>query len=268
MSEFVFDPTIIKLNWRRDNPDKRDVEFTVSMPVAVSRYVMDIPFRYNQLELGSCTAQTGRALFRFTAIEEQERYEDLSALFLYYQSRLDMGTVGEDSGATLRGMMRALAKYGIPLEKDWPYIIGNFKKKPTKAVYEKAAKRKLTSRMYGRVPHNLEALKATIAANNPIAFGFSVPESFMSNAMARSGVMKMPSLDERVVGGHAMLIIGFDDSEGCFYVLNSWGSKWGINGVCKMPYAFIADPDYCSDFWTLFTAPTVAIKVDALDSVA
>lgn len=37
-------------------------------------------------------------------------------------------------------------------------------------------------------------------------------------------------------GGHVMTIIGYDDSEECFIVKNSWGASWGLDGYYKMAY--------------------------------
>jgi C1A family cysteine protease len=93
-------------------------------------------------------------------------------------------------------------------------------------------------------------LKHCIASGYPFIFGFSVYESFESDEVANTGVMPMPGRHESMLGGHAVMGVGYNDDEKMFYVRNSWGEKWGIKGYFKMPYAFISDTDLADDFWT------------------
>ena len=61
----------------------------------------------------------------------------------------------------------------------------------------------------------------------------------------------MPANSERVLGGHAVLAVGYDDARQCFWVRNSWSAKWGQKGYCCMPYAYLTTPGLASDFWTI-----------------
>jgi C1A family cysteine protease len=90
-----------------------------------------------------------------------------------------------------------------------------------------------------------------LASGFPFAFGFSVYESFESAAVAKTGVVPMPSPDEVILGGHAVLAVGYDDSEQRFIVRNSWGDEWGDGGYFSMPYAFLTERNLSSDFWTI-----------------
>jgi C1A family cysteine protease len=40
--------------------------------------------------------------------------------------------------------------------------------------------------------------------------------------------MPMPSKDEKVLGGHAVLAVGYDDAQQQFIVRNSWGPYWAM----------------------------------------
>ena len=64
-------------------------------------------------------------------------------------------------------------------------------------------------------------------------------------------MMPMPTPDENVAGGHAVCAVGFDDNKQAFIVRNSWGTSWGANGYFYMPYAFISNEEYASDFWVV-----------------
>ena len=38
------------------------------------------------------------------------------------------------------------------------------------------------------------------------------------------------------LGGHLMLVVGYDDAKGCWIVKNSWGTGFGDNGFCRIAY--------------------------------
>ena len=76
-------------------------------------------------------------------------------------------------------------------------------------------------------------------------------QSFESDEVASTGVMPLPAKDEKLLGGHAVAAVGFDDNKKCMIVRNSWGEDWGDNGYFYMPYKFIINPAFCSDFWVV-----------------
>ena len=61
----------------------------------------------------------------------------------------------------------------------------------------------------------------------------------------------MPSPRESVVGGHAVLAVGYDDRGSVFRMRNSWGTKWGMKGYFTMPYAYLLDENLSDDFWQI-----------------
>ena len=54
-----------------------------------------------------------------------------------------------------------------------------------------------------------------------------------------------------MIGGHAVLATGYDDSQQRFLVRNSWGTGWGKDGYFTIPYAYLTNSSLASDFWTL-----------------
>ncbi len=214
---------------------------------------------YDQGQLGSCTANAALGAIIFTEDEETGKARPpMSRLFTYYYTRKLQGTVGYDSGATLRGVFKSLNLYGYCFEKLWPYDIAKFKAKPPMAVGTDAKKHCLRVNVdYQLVPQTEVALKTMLAAHNPIAFGFSVYESFMSQVVAKTGVVPMPAKNESMVGGHAVLLVGYDDDKQCYLVLNSWGKKWGDGGFFYLPYKYVHNKNLASDFWTATGTPAV-----------
>ncbi|ANH82860.1 peptidase C1 [Niabella ginsenosidivorans] len=243
------------LGWIPDIPDARD--FIYAAPLKV---LLKIPAKidlrktcppvYDQGSLGSCTANALGAAVEFGKKKKRKKTFRPSRLFLYYNERVMMNTVSADSGAYLRDGIKSLNKQGICPEKDWPYIESRFTQKPPASCYKAALKNQVLS--YWRVPVNLLSVKGCLADGYPFAFGFTVYESFMTKKVANKGVMPMPDIaKESVLGGHAVLAVGYDDARQAVLVRNSWNTAWGIRGYFWMPYAYISNTAYCQDFWTI-----------------
>jgi C1A family cysteine protease len=70
----------------------------------------------------------------------------------------------------------------------------------------------------------------------------------------------MPGAKEKLLGGHAVIAVGYDDTQQRFIVRNSWGPKWGMAGYFTIPYQYLTDTNLADDFWTvrMVQASTVA----------
>jgi C1A family cysteine protease len=208
------------------------------------------PALYDQGELGSCTANAIGAAFQF--LQKKQKLKDFipSRLFIYYNERVVLGTINEDSGAMIRDGIKSMNKQGACRETMWPYKIEKFTEKPPQECYKEALKHQVTS--YKRLSQNLNQLMGCLADGFPFVFGFTVYDSFMTQSVAKTGKMPMPDLSkESVQGGHAVVAVGYDDSIQCVIVRNSWGKNWGKGGHFMMPYAYIQNPSLCDDFWTM-----------------
>jgi C1A family cysteine protease len=239
--------------WLPDLPDHRDFMFGVrhlrrpSVPASVDLRPACPPIE-DQGALGSCTSQALVGGLEFLEIKDSVPFKDLSRLFIYYNERAIIGTVSSDSGATLRDGIKTLVRDGVCSEKRWPYVIKQFKRKPSKACYTEALDHQITS--YERIV-KLDEMLACLADGYPFVFGFSVYESFESAEVAKTGVIVMPGPDERLLGGHAVLAVGYVESARRFIVRNSWGTRWGDGGYFTMPYAYLEDRNLSDDFWTI-----------------
>lgn len=94
-------------------------------------------------------------------------------------------------------------------------------------------------------------MKGCLADGYPFVFGFTVYESFESPEVARTGVLQMPAPKEGVVGGHAVVAVGYDDQNERFMIRNSWGKNWGQKGYFTMPYSYLLSDNLSDDFWTI-----------------
>jgi C1A family cysteine protease len=243
----------LKYGWKPDLPDYRDIYFT---RVEGFRDIPKIDLAplfqpiIDQGELGSCTACAITDAFEFEVRKSRpESAEELSKLFLYYLERFLEGTVKEDSGAMIRTGMKVLAHYGVCSESLWDYDISKFAVKPPKRCFENALAHKVL--VYLRVNQNLTDIRACLAAKYPITFGISLYESFHSEDVWRTGIVPMPSGNDSSLGGHAILLVGYDDRKRLFKFRNSWSEEWGDKGYGYLPYAYVTNGDLATDFWTI-----------------
>ena len=86
-----------------------------------------------------------------------------------------------------------------------------------------------------------------------MVFGFTVYSEFESQQVAASGIVPMPSPADQVVGGHAVVLVGYNDAVDRFRVRNSWGTGWAQAGYFEMPYLYVTSASLARDFWVLQT---------------
>jgi C1A family cysteine protease len=241
--------------WQPDVPDQRDhlyaapVIYLAKLP-AKADLRPHCPPVYDQGQLGSCTANAIGASIQFER-RKQKLKPDFppSRLFIYYNERVMEHTVKSDAGAQIRDGIKSVAKIGDCPESEWPYIIAKFTDKPTASCFKDALKYQAVQ--YARVPQILNQMKGCLASGYPFVFGFSVYTEFENDQVAKTGVVNMPGPKEKLLGGHAVMAVGYDDSTQRFIVRNSWGNKWGIKGYFTMPYAYLTDSNLADDFWTI-----------------
>jgi C1A family cysteine protease len=148
----------------------------------------------------------------------------------------------------LRDGIKALVKWGCCNETLWPYNIDDFTRKPPNRCYQAAKKRCIVS--YHRLA-TLNEMKICLASGFPFVFGFAVYESFESSMIAKTGKVSMPGKNERMLGGHAVLAVGYNEREKRFLVRNSWGMNWGLSGYFTMPYEYLESRNLSDDFWVV-----------------
>ena len=258
-----------RYGWTPDLPDARDHLFSAPQPTLAALppradLRSQCPPVYDQEQIGSCTANAIGGAFEFETTKQGLPDFMPSRLFIYYNERAMEGSVGTDSGAQIRDGVKSVAKLGVCPETEWPYdgreadqFTSEFPpgdpaaEKPTDTCYKDALNNRATT--YSRVVQNLDQMRGCLAAGYPFVFGFTVYSSFESQQVAETGVVPMPEPTEKVMGGHAVLAVGYDDAAQTFIVRNSWGADWGIKGYFTIPYPYLLQGTLASDFWTIRT---------------
>ncbi len=254
---------IQRFGWVKDTPDPRDLLFAASPVLQAKPLPKSADLRpgcppvYDQGQVGSCTGNSVAGAFEFS--QKKQMLADFmpSRLFIYYNERLMEHTTGQDAGAQIRDGIKTVAKQGVPPESDWPYSenMAVVTQKPNAKAYTDALQHKVIS--YHRISARtstaaLNLMKACLADGYPFVFGFTVYSAFEGAEVAKTGILKMPNTKkEEVVGGHAVLCVGYDDKKKSVLVRNSWGTSWGLKGYFWMPYAYISDSKLASDMWTI-----------------
>lgn len=248
----------------KDEPDSRDQIYSnnhcmlSNLPKRVD-LTSKLTKVENQLTLGSCSAQSMSTFMEF--VNEHiygKEHVELSPLYLYYKEREMEGNINIDAGACLRDGMKVLNQNGICRDKLHPYKIDEFKKKPSLEADMDAKNYKLTQ--YQRLL-TVDQIKNCLYQGFPVVFGMILYRSFENKVAEVTGNIQLPDRKtEANLGGHAMLICGYDDDKngGVFIVRNSWGKQWGDNGNCYIRYEQVME-DAC-DFWTY--KPENGVKTD------
>jgi C1A family cysteine protease len=271
-----------KMGWLRDYPDFRDytvhhpklsgtvdkMKLTITPPsslaVGVDLRVWCSPIE-DQGNLGSCVANAACGVVEYFEKRAYGKYLDASRLFLYKVAR-NLAHLTGDTGLYIRQGIGALVLFGIPPEEYYPYDVLKFDNEPSAFCYSFAQDYKAIN--YWRVDSPglplttvLNNIKTNLIAGFPMIFGFTVYSSF--DYVGTDGKIPFPTIRESVLGGHSMVIIGYDDTlqiknpntggittTGAFLIRNSWGTSWGMKGYGWMPYQYLLS-GIADDFWTM-----------------
>jgi C1A family cysteine protease len=216
--------------------------------------------------IGSCTAHAGVGIVEYYENRAFGKHIDASRLFLYKATR-NLAELEGDTGAFIRSTMGALVLFGVPPEKHWPYTdrVPDFDREPDAFCYSFAENYKSMKYFRHDASHISEeavlgSVKRSLAAGVPAMFGFTVYSSL--DQAGATGKIPFPTSGERILGGHAVAAVGYDDSleirnadsdkatVGALLVRNSWGEGWGDSGYGWLPYEYVLR-ELALDLWSI-----------------
>lgn len=253
--------------WERDRPDPSDrllqaPAFASPAPRPKSKDLSAaFPPAYDQLQLGSCTANAIAAAVQY-ARQVHSKPDDFipSRLFIYYLERKMESVIYVDKGAQIRDGIAAVARYGAPPEDKWPYdgIAGDPKthvfpanarsiQEPPPEIMMEAEKYKTIS--YSDLKQDVAVLESCLAGGYPFIFGFTVYDNFDE----RTKILRKPGADDHITPyGHAVLATGYDQAKRTFRIRNSWGPASNVKGYFEMEYDYVLDSNLAASFWVVY----------------
>ncbi len=159
-----------------------------------------------------------------------------------------------------------MALFGVPPEAYWKYVLADFDKEPGAFCYAFAQDYQALNYYRLDPPGTtaaalLKQIKGNLAAGLPAMFGFTVFNSYTQ--ADTTGKIPYPVAGEKVVGGHAIVAVGYDDAmkikntatgatetTGALLIRNSWGTTWGAAGYGWLPYEYVLK-GLATDWWAL-----------------
>lgn len=247
---------LTKGGYIKDTLDPRDYIFSipkVSTPTPIkptkqpSIFTLVMPPVLDQGNLGSCVANAVCNALGYIDMKAGKSMKLKSRLFNYYNTRVIENTVSQDSGCQIRDAIKSDNQNGDCFEISWPYNISRFIIKPTSSCYTEASKNKLT--VYQRVNQDRLSIKACLTLGYPIIIGFTCFNTIYNRSVEINGDIPMPTRRDYVIGGHCVLIIGYNDTTQTYTIQNSWGTGWGRKGFGTLPYNYVENINYATDFW-------------------
>lgn len=256
------------LGWHRDSPDPRDLTPKHDIVIRMLRDLKPAGTRPDQVDLREycgaildqtplavCSVHACLGLVQYFERRVRGRMVEPSRLFLYRTARRLLGWSG-DSGLPLRIALRAIVRFGMPPEMQWPFEPSRLDVEPDGFVYGTADR--LPDALYVRLDgrgvsgeDTLETIRRFVSAGFAVVGGFPMPTSVTCDAE-----IPVPTIYDGVRGGQAVLIVGYDDKRrvrsdrGALLFANSWGTNWGEKGCGWLPYAYVRE-QLAVDFWTM-----------------
>lgn len=246
-------------NYEKQKEKESDIKFGLRLRLAAK---INLPIRVDLREtngkhvgavldqgnLGASTANACSNVLRYLLHKEKNLDVQPSRLYMYWFSRfLEGKEEAGDCGSTIRETLTAIHTFGACDETMLPYNVNKYKMKPSHACV-RSATLNVTEFKYLALEPNLTQIKQCIYSGFPVVFAMDVFESFESEIVAQTGVVKVPEAKEEKLGGHVVAVYGYDDAKKRFLVMNSWGVKWGDNGYFYLPYDYLP---YMYDLWMM-----------------
>lgn len=242
----------MKLNLKWDPPSDKDIIFDRGPnKLLLGHMIKEYTPISQQGQMGSCAANAGADALEIVlanARQDKTNIPQISRKHLYFACRSWDGNEGEDSGTSMRTVMRTLHHVGACPEDAWPYD-EDYKQAPSLEATIRASENKIDG--YSRIANvgqeRVLDLAAAIDNDFPCIFGTGVGQAFMS---LYGNKVQLPP--EVILGYHALVATGYRVVDGRvqFRIRNSWGEVWGDGGRCWFDQGYMTD-DMTSDIWVI-----------------
>jgi hypothetical protein len=250
----TFLPNIHGLGYEPDLHDYRDRVFgfvpSAPLPAFVSPIDDDFPI-YDQDGSNACVGFAYKAAAQIVLLNRAGKRTAISPHFVWWNARAVLGWTSVNAGCRIRDAIKVGNEYGAASEGTCPWDPSKYALAPSAEAYDQALDHPAFDY---EVINDTQAAKVALVGGSPIIFGTALTVSF--DRAGRTGFFPVPDGD--LIGGHAMVLVGYDDAVpfpewgtvGGFRVRNSWTERWGDKGYLWLPYKHF-DSDAVQDAWVL-----------------
>jgi len=230
----------------RDRPDPRDFSVldvcavreiaTEELPRSFQIPDSELPQVGDQLTTGSCVGWAAAwGLRHWLCKKETGQEENFSVRFVWMAAKeidpFPLNIIFPLSGTRIRDAMKIMQQHGVPEESLYPFSVELPPPGKRIEIIQNAMKYRIG--LYYSLS-NVDEMRWNLANVGPFVIGVPVHENFSELV---DNVIPEPS--GRLVGGHALLVVGYDDDTSTFRVMNSWSLEWGDQGFCKFTYDWV-----------------------------
>lgn len=151
-----------------------------------------------------------------------------SPSFVYNQIKLSSCS----GGSYISDALNLLKRGGVSTLENFPYLEGSCSSVPSETVKNQAKDFAIADWRRVNTKDDVE-IKSQLNAGFPIVIGMMVDDGF--EQLGHNQIYYGPSGKEK--GGHAMVVVGYDDNKKAYKLFNSWGTNWGTNGFGWVSYS-------------------------------
>ena len=210
---------------------------------------------YDQLSLSSCSANAAVNALKMSDDKKLIKCDNISRLYLYFCTRwIDNNYILpiHDQGATLKSVFKALEQYNYIDEIKYPYIVENVNNIPSQEIFEEALKiNKCPIVSYKQILQSKSSFKCALyKMQRPILCGIMLYSNFYK-LTKDDDVLELPSKDDELLGGHAIVVCGYDEETKTFEILNSHGSDFANDGYFRIKYEYLLNHDLAFEFYII-----------------
>lgn len=208
----------------------------------------------DQGNCGSCWAFATTAALESNVLITTGVDSDLSEQLL-----VSCGGSGGCGGGYITSASDFIRDTGLPPESYYPYLAKNSKCRSALAEWENVTSN-ITSWHYvgNTINPTVAQIKDELVNYGPLVTTFDVYSDFYYYG---GGIYQYTYGTYQ--GGHAVLIVGYDDAGQYFIVKNSWGNSWGEAGYFRIGYSELNSVTYFGDYslayYTDMTPPVITV---------
>lgn len=226
----------------------------------------------NQLTIGSCTANAVTSALELL-LKTNGQGRSLSRLFNYWTTRYIIENRPGEEGATVRDAVRSCKHFGVCNEDEWKYDISKVNEMPNANAFGKSLYQKVTK--YEVIDENnlIYDIKSALNENIAVPFSMKIGEKWvdLKGPWRKHNYPAVGRFINKSLGGHAMVIIGYDDEVQKFLIENSWGSNWGDGGFAGLPYETLLKDIYeafiIKEFCGMINKSDIVLPVNSIEEI-